>query len=147
MEIRVWLGFDLESIDQDYSCFLENLLMAILGWWCAVLIGLPLPEALLLVMQGMSLFDVEKARGEDRHGGLQLGDSQEVLEVGPGETQFVTVTSRDGEAAEKRALWTFLPSYSVEAAVQVERGGGEAAEEGLHVSTHSNIACVQYYIM
>ena len=90
----------------------------------------------MLVMQGMSLFDVERTRGEDSHGGLGLspgeshgvlglgpGDSHGVLELGPGETQFVTVTSKDAAAGQKRALWTFLPSYSVEAAVQVERGG------------------------
>ena len=93
----------------------------------------------------MSLFDVERTRGEDSHGVLGLGpgdshgvlelgpgdrqevlelgpgDSHGVLELGPGETQFVTVTSKDAAAGKKRALWTFLPSYSVEAAVQVQR--------------------------
>ena len=85
-------------------------------------------------MQGMSLFDVERTLVEDRQQVIEPGpgESPVVMEPGPGEshdvpkpvpgeTQFMTVSSRAATAAQKRALWTFLPSYSVEAAVQVQR--------------------------
>ena len=86
---------------------------------------LPVQRLLLPVMQDLALSDVERTRGEE---------SQDVLEPGHGETQFMTVASGDAAAAQKRALWTFLPSYSMEAAVQVERGGKGRP----YVSTHSN---------
>ena len=74
-------------------------------------------------MQGMSLFDVERTLVEDRQQVMEPGpgESHGVLKPVPGETQLMTVTSRAATAAQKRALWTFLPSYSVEAAVQVQR--------------------------